>query len=594
MQDLTLDSIYLFFNGHDNAIQSALDFDHACGKKYPSLKGIIKPNQSGYKNYFYGCTEILLPIYPNLKAAMEVHPQTIAIVNFASKRSAITVAEEILQFPAVKYQVIIAEGIAERATRILRQKAKKHHHTIFGPSIFGVIKAGIVQLGPAGGPIDLQAQANLHEKGAIAVLTKSGGLVNEFAHIVAQATGNIHSIIAVGGDRYPCSRLIDVLELLENDPDVKLIVMQGEVGGTQELEVVEGIKSGKLTKPLVAFTIGTAAEDFPQEFQFGHAGAMAKSENESAQAKNQRLRQAGAYVPRSFEELTTILKKATADYHLHSRPIKTFEADVYQNRRSASICTSIVDDRGEELYYGSHSISELSGEDKSLGFVIGLLWFKKELPELATSYIELVLKLSADHGPNVAGTHNTIVATRADKDLVSSLASGLLTIGPRFGGASGEAAQNWFDCVQNNINATEFIETLKQQGKTIPGIGHRIKSKFLPDTRVNLLKTFAQNHLQTTPYLSFAQEVELLTLQKNHKLILNIDGVIGAITLDVLAASGFSTKELQNVVEHQVIDALFVLSRSIGLIGHHLDQKRINSPLYRHDSRDVFYWKEEN
>ena len=50
------------------------------------------------------------------------------------------------------------------------------------------------------------------------------------------------------------------------------------------------------------------------------------------------------------------------------------------------------------------------------------------LPDYATAFIERCLMVAADHGPAVSGAHNTIVAARADKDLVSSLASGLLTI----------------------------------------------------------------------------------------------------------------------------------------------------------------------
>lgn len=41
----------------------------------------------------------------------------------------------------------------------------------------------------------------------------------------------------------------------------------------------------------------------------------------------------------------------------------------------------------------------------------------------------------------LAGAHNTIVTSRAGKDLVSCLVSGLLTIGPRFGGAIDDAAR---------------------------------------------------------------------------------------------------------------------------------------------------------
>lgn len=32
------------------------------------------------------------------------------------------------------------------------------------------------------------------------------------------------------------------------------------------------------------------------------------------------------------------------------------------------------------------------------------------------------------------------------------------------------------------------------------------------------------------------------------------------------------------------LNALFVLGRSIGFVGHHLDQKRLRAPLYRHDA----------
>lgn len=53
--------------------------------------------------------------------------------------------------------------------------------------------------------------------------------------------------------------------------------------------------------------------------------------------------------------------------------------------------------------------------------------------------------LCADHGPCVSGAHNTIVTARAGKDLVSSLVSGLLTIGPRFGGAIDDAARYFKD-----------------------------------------------------------------------------------------------------------------------------------------------------
>ena len=57
-------------------------------------------------------------------------------------------------------------------------------------------------------------------------------------------------------------------------------------------------------------------------------------------------------------------------------------------------------------------------------------------------YFEYIVFITADHGPCVSGAQNTIITTRAGKDLVSSLCSGLLTIGPKFGGAINQAANS--------------------------------------------------------------------------------------------------------------------------------------------------------
>ena len=82
-----------------------------------------------------------------------------------------------------------------------------------------------------------------------------------------------------------------------------MIVILGELGGKDEYGVVEAIKAGAISKPVVAWVSGTCATLFKSEVQFGHAGARSGSESESAQAKNAALREAGASVPDSFEGL---------------------------------------------------------------------------------------------------------------------------------------------------------------------------------------------------------------------------------------------------------------------------------------------------
>jgi len=102
-------------------------------------------------------------------------------------------------------------------------------------------------------------------------------------------------------------------------------------------------------------------------------------------------------------------------------------------RKPANFVSSISDDRGEELEYAGMAISEVFEKDLGVGGVLSLLWFRRLLPPYAAKFIDMILMVTADHGPAVSGAHNTIGSARAGKDLVSSLASGLLTIGPRFG-----------------------------------------------------------------------------------------------------------------------------------------------------------------
>lgn len=84
--------------------------------------------------------------------------------------------------------------------------------------------------------------------------------------------------------------------------------------------------------------------------------------------------------------------------------------------------------------------------------------------------------VTADHGPAVSGAHNTIITARAGKDLVSSLASGILTIGDRFGGALDGAAQQFMEAYDSNLIPMEFVNAMRKQHRLIMGIGHKVKS----------------------------------------------------------------------------------------------------------------------
>lgn len=95
--------------------------------------------------------------------------------------------------------------------------------------------------------------------------------------------------IAIGGDSFPGSTLSDHCLRYENIPQVKIIVVLGELGGTDEYSLVEALKAGKIKKPVVAWVSGTCAKLFKSEVQFGHAGAKSGGQAESAQVRGRPL-----------------------------------------------------------------------------------------------------------------------------------------------------------------------------------------------------------------------------------------------------------------------------------------------------------------
>jgi ATP citrate (pro-S)-lyase len=579
-----------------------LDFDYASSRETPSVAAIINPTGSeGFAKFFFGTREILIPIYKTIEKAAKLHPNVDVMVNFASFRSAALSTEEALAIPQLRTIVIIAEGVPERQTKLVTAKAKTLGKVIIGPATVGGIKAGCFKIGNAGGTIENIVDSKLHRPGSVGFVSKSGGLSNEAYNIIARNTDGLYEGIAIGGDTYPGSTLLDHLLRYENIPDIKMLVCLGEVGGNAEYEIAQALKTKKITKPLVIWVTGTCSKAFKTEVQFGHAGAKAGSEVETADAKNEALRSAGAIVPNSYDDYDHKIRE-TYERLVESGvikprsepPVPKIPMDYSKalkegliRKPSNFICT-ISDDRGEELLYGKMPISEVVKRDIGIGGVLSILWFKRKFPLYATKFIEMALVVTADHGPAVSGAHNAIVAARAGKDLMSSVASGLLTIGPRFGGAIDGAAQVFSDAYDRGLTPAQFVDEMKRKKENIQGIGHLIKSVNNPDMRVTIMKEYAKKHFKSTPLLDYALEVEKLTTAKKDNLILNVDGCIGICFVDMLR-NEMTKEESDEYIQMGALNGLFVVGRTIGMIGHFLDQKRLKQGLYRHPWDDITY-----
>jgi len=603
----TPDTTSVVYGMQNQAVQGMLDFDYMCKRKKPSVEAMVFPfSGNHYVKFYWGTEEMLMPVYTTTMEAVEKHPKVSVFINFASFRSVFETTMEAMSHDSIKTLAIIAEGVPEQQTRELIRVAELKGVGMIGPATVGGIKPGCLRIGNTGGMLDNIVMSRLYRPGSVAYVSKSGGMSNELNNMICRSSDGVYEGVAIGGDRYPGSRFLDHFLRYQDAEGAKLLLLLGEVGGTDEYDLIAAVKSGRITKPVIAWCVGTCASCFATEVQFGHAGAQARGDLETAAAKNKAMREAGFHVPDSFDKLPEMITKLYTQLVEEGTIIETPEGETPQVpmdytwakklgmvRKPANFISSIADDRGDELTYCGVAISEVFTKDMGLGGVLSLLWFRRQLPPQCTKFIEMILMVTADHGPAVSGAHNTIVTARAGKDLVSALCSGLLTIGPRFGGALDDGAKQFSAAADSGLSPKDFIEKMKKTNQLIMGIGHRIKSLANPDQRVVIIKEYAKKHFQSTPVLDFALEVEQLTTRKRANLILNVDGCIAVCFVDMIRSCGaFSREECDDLMNFGCLNGLFVLGRSTGFIAHYLDQLRLKQPLYRHPWDDITYIQE--
>lgn len=258
----------------------------------------------------------------------------------------------------------------------------------------------------------------------------------------------------------------------------------------------------------------------------------------------------------------------------------TTDMDDLSGREHSLFTSTISGDVGGEPTILGTNLTQVAVK-RSFAWIAGSLWLGQDLKSAKTEKaIDHALRLLVDHGPNVSGAVNTMITARAGKDMVSSLVSGLLTIGPRFGGAVNGAAKNWFESVSNQVTAPDLVESFAKRKEYLPGIGHRKYRIDSPDPRVPLLTGLVSDIPH--PHLDFARTVEKLTTAKKPNLILNVDGTLAAVLLDLLVAEEkLSGEEIKTLIDAEFFNAIFVLSRSVGFIAHFLDQRRLGESLFR-------------
>ena len=254
-------------------------------------------------------TSIVAGTSPN-QAISEVHGVPVfRTIDDIKKRFAIDISVIFVPAPYAKAAILeaiqaqipliicITEGVPVHDMLEIKQKLRRSHSVLIGPNCPGVLLPDGQLLGII--------PASLATPGDTAIVSRSGTLTYEAMSLLTRAGFGQRYIIGIGGDMISGNSFVDCLQLFQNDPSVKRIVMIGEIGGISEIAAADYIKQS-ISKPVYAYIAGHSA---PNGIQMGHAGAiLGTNALESAAAKTAYLQQAGVITANSISQLIQKIK----------------------------------------------------------------------------------------------------------------------------------------------------------------------------------------------------------------------------------------------------------------------------------------------
>ncbi len=197
--------------------------------------------------------------------------------------------------------VCITEGVPVRDMAKTLPFVESHGARLVGPNCPGIIAPGTkakVGILPA----------SIFRPGAVGVVSRSGTLTYEVVFQLSRSGFGESTCVGIGGDPLIGTNFIDTLEAFEKDGETEVVVLIGEIGGTDEQEAAEFI-ARHMKKPVVAFIAGQTA---PEGKRMGHAGAIVSGSAGTAKEKMEAFEKVGVPVARVPSEIAGLVRDALA------------------------------------------------------------------------------------------------------------------------------------------------------------------------------------------------------------------------------------------------------------------------------------------
>lgn len=243
-----------------------------------------------------------IPVFDSVADAV-AETGAVASVLYVPARAVPDAVEDAIT-AGIKLIVGTSEGISRHQAAYFRALTEANSARLVGFNTTGVLSAGKAKLGGIGGEVS----EFLYPPGRIGVCSRSGGLTGEIGLAMKQDGYGISTALAMGGDWITGTPMVEYVRLFEADPDTDAIILFGEPGTDNELEVAEHLVANGIKKPVIALLAGRFQENYPPGISFGHAAAMIGNDKQTISAKAKALTDAGAAVISTLEEVPKLLR----------------------------------------------------------------------------------------------------------------------------------------------------------------------------------------------------------------------------------------------------------------------------------------------
>jgi succinyl-CoA synthetase alpha subunit len=237
-----------------------------------------------------------VPVYDSVEEAMaeqEINTSVLFVPAPVAEESCMEAADA-----GVKLLILITEHIPTHDTMRIRAYARSHGARLIGPTTPGVVTPGKCKIGIM--------PTHLFTPGPVGIISRSGTMSYEMAGLLSTEGIGQTTMVGMGGDPVVGTNLVELLELFQKDPATRVVVVHGEIGGTQEERAAAFIRQ-RMTKPVIAYMTGKVALEGSR---MGHAGAVFVGKRGAMENKIKAFREAGVPIADSPGEIASLVRQS--------------------------------------------------------------------------------------------------------------------------------------------------------------------------------------------------------------------------------------------------------------------------------------------